>query len=94
MSISNRTRDCSDGKDSEKALRDFFQPVLDEIREQGFKGIVWVPGAGYQSQYQNYARYPVTDSEDNFSYAVHVYSGWYGNTVSYTHLTLPTNREV
>ena len=62
----------SDGKDSEKALRDFFQPVLDEIREQGFKGIVWIPGAGYQSQYQNYAKYPVTDSEDNFSYAVHV----------------------
>ena len=69
----------SDGKDSEKALRDFFQPVLDEIREQGFKGIIWVPGAGYQSQYQNYAKYPITDSEDNFSYAVHVYSGWYGN---------------
>lgn len=61
------------------ALRDFFQPVLDEIREQGFKGIIWVPGAGYQSQYQNYDKYPITDSEDNFSYAVHVYSGWYGN---------------
>ena len=69
----------SDGKDSEKALHDYFQPVVDVIREQGFKGIIWVPGAGYQSQYQNYAKYPITDSEDNFSYAVHVYSGWYGN---------------
>ena len=83
----------SDGKDSEKALRDFFQPVLDEIREQGFKGIVWVPGAGYQSLYQNYAKYPVTDSEDNFSYAVHVYSGWYGNMTdkNYDHDTFIRN---
>ena len=69
----------SDGSNSDKALHDYFQPVVDVIREQGFKGIIWVPGAGYQSQYQNYAKYPITDSEDNFSYAVHVYSGWYGN---------------
>ena len=68
----------ADGKDSDTALRDFFQPVVDEIRAAGFKGIIWVPGAGYQSQYQNYENYPIVDSEDNFSYAVHVYSGWYG----------------
>ena len=67
----------ADGSQSDKALHDFFQPVVDEIRATGFKGIIWVPGAGYQSQYQNYAKYPITDSEDNFSYAVHVYSGWY-----------------
>lgn len=69
----------SDGTDPKKALHDYFQPVVDVIREQGFKGIIWVPGAGYQSQYQDYVKYPITDSEDNFSYAVHVYSGWYGN---------------
>ena len=69
----------ADGSKSDKALHDFFQPVVDEIRATGFKGIIWVPGAGYQSQYLNYAKYPITDSEDNFSYAVHVYSGWYGN---------------
>lgn len=67
----------SDGKDEDWALHDYFQPVVDVIRAQGFKGIIWVPGAGYQSQYQNYAKYPITDSENNFSYAVHVYSGWY-----------------
>ena len=66
-----------DGSNSDKALHDYFQPVVDVIREQGFKGIIWVPGAGYQSQYQDYAKHPITDSEDNFSYAVHVYSGWY-----------------
>ena len=43
----------SDGSNSDKALHDYFQPVVDVIREQGFKGIIWVPGAGYQSQYQN-----------------------------------------
>ncbi len=66
-----------DGSNSDKALHDFFQPVVDVIRAQGFKGIIWVPGAGYQSQYQDYAKHPITDSENNFSYAVHVYSGWY-----------------
>lgn len=66
-----------DGSNSDEALHDYFQPVVDEIRAQGFKGIIWVPGAGYQSQYQDYVKYPITDREDNFSYAVHVYSGWY-----------------
>ena len=61
-----------DGSNSDKALHDYFQPVVDVIRAQGFKGIIWVPGAGYQSQYQDYAKYPITDSEDNFSYAVHL----------------------
>lgn len=69
----------SNGSDSNQALHDFFQPVLDEIRQAGFKGIVWVPGTGYQSNYHDYAVNPITDSENNFSYAVHVYSGWYGN---------------
>ena len=67
----------ADGSQSDKALHDFFQPVVDEIRATGFKGIIWVPGSGYQSQYQSYVKFPITDSEDNFSYAVHVYSGWY-----------------
>lgn len=69
----------ADGSNSDKALHDFFQPIVDEIRSAGFKGIIWVPGSGYQSQYMGYAKYPITDSENNFSYSVHVYSGWYGN---------------
>lgn len=67
----------ANGSKSDMALHDFFQPVVDEIRATGFKGIIWVPGSGYQSQYQSYVKFPITDSEDNFSYAVHVYSGWY-----------------
>lgn len=67
----------ANGKDSKTALRDYFQPIVDEIRENGFTGVIWVPGTGYQSQYADYARYPIKD--DNFGYAVHVYAGWYGN---------------
>ena len=69
----------ADGSNSDKALHDFFQPIVDEIRSTGFKGIIWVPGSGCQSQYTGYAKYPITDRENNFSYSVHVYSGWYGN---------------
>lgn len=69
----------ANGSKSDKALHDFFQPVIDEIRATGFKGIIWVPGSGYQSNYVGYSKYPITDTENNFSYAVHVYSGWYGN---------------
>ena len=69
----------ANGSQSDKALHDFFQPVVDEIRATGFKGIIWVPGSGYQSNYVGYSKYPITDKENNFSYAVHVYSGWYGN---------------
>lgn len=69
----------ANGSKSDKALHDFFQPVVDEIRATGFEGIIWVPGSGYQSNYVGYSKYPITDTENNFSYAVHVYSGWYGN---------------
>lgn len=69
----------ANGSQSDRALHDFFQPVVDEIRATGFKGIIWVSGAGYQSKYQDYVKHPITDKENNFSYAVHVYSGWYGN---------------
>ena len=64
------------GESDKQALRDFFQPVVDKIRENGFKGIIWVPGAGWQSGYSDYATYPIEDV--NFGYAVHDYDGWYG----------------
>lgn len=71
----------ADGKDSDKALHDFFQPIVDKIRANGFKGIIWVPGTGYQSNYRSYAKYPITG--DNIGYAVHNYAGWYGNSDSH-----------
>ncbi len=78
------------GYDSETAMRDYFQPIIDIIRRNGFTGIIWVPGTGYQSQYQNYAKYPVNDS--NYGYAVHVYPEWYGaSDKSYNHQNFITN---
>ena len=62
--------------DDKKALHDYFQPIVDKIRENGFTGIIWVPGTGWQSNYTSYATYPVTGS--NIGYAVHDYDGWYG----------------
>lgn len=70
----------NDGSSSEKALHDFFQPIVDKIRENGFKGVIWVPGTGYQSNYRDYAKYPITG--DQIGYAVHNYAGWYGNSDS------------
>lgn len=68
----------ANGQSSEKALHDFFQPIVDKIRENGFKGIILVPGTGYQSNYRDYIKYPITG--DNIGYAVHNYAGWYDNS--------------
>lgn len=64
--------------DDLKALHDFFQPIVNKIRENGFTGIVWVPGAGYQSNYRSYKSNPITG--DNIGYAVHDYPGWYNSS--------------
>ena len=58
-----------------KALHDYFQPIVDKIRENGFTGIVWAPGTGWQSNYVDYATYPIEG--ENIGYAVHDYEGWY-----------------
>ena len=44
----------SQGNDDKKALHDFFQPVADLIRSNGFTGIIWIPGAGWQASYADY----------------------------------------
>ena len=65
-------------QDDPKALHDFFQPIVDKIRENGFTGIIWVPGSGYQSNYRDYKTYPITG--ENIGYAVHDYPGWYNSS--------------
>lgn len=72
------------GQGSASALKEYFQPIVDIIRRNGYKGILWIPGTGYQSQYESYASNPIQDN--NFGYAVHVYPGWYGaSDKSYNH---------
>lgn len=73
----NRSTTTDWGPANGPAKTDFFQPIINKIRSNGFKGIVWVPGEGYQSSYESYALYPISDS--NYGFAVHVYPGWYGN---------------
>lgn len=65
------------GVNSAKAKHDFFQPIVDKIRDNGFDGIIWAPGTGWQASYEDYAQYPIEGV--NIGYAVHNYSGWYGN---------------
>ena len=66
----------AEGKDDPKALHDFFQPIVEKIRANGFTGIIWIPGTGWQSNYTSYASYPIEGY--NIGYAVHDYTGWYG----------------
>lgn len=65
------------GTSTAKAKHDFFQPVVDTIRAAGFDGIIWAPGTGWQASYEDYAQYPIEGV--NIGYAVHNYTGWYGN---------------
>jgi len=68
----------ANGQDDAAALHDYFQPIVDKIRANGFTGIVWVPGSGWQSNYQSYMSHPVEGY--NIGYAVHDYCGWYGSS--------------
>ena len=66
----------ANNQDDKKALHDYFQPIVDKIRANGYTGIIWVPGTGWQSNYTSYATYPIEGY--NIGYAVHDYTGWYG----------------
>lgn len=68
----------NDGSSSSRAMHDFFQPIVDKIRANGFTGIILVPGTGWQSNYRDYATYPIEGY--NIGYAVHNYAGWYDNS--------------
>lgn len=75
------------GQDDAAALHDYFQPIVDKIRANGFTGIIWAPGTGWQANYTSYASFPIEGAD--IGYAVHDYCGWYGcsdNTPS------PTNK--
>jgi len=64
------------GQDDPAALHDYFQPIVDKIRANGFTGIIWAPGTGWQANYTSYASFPIEGAD--IGYAVHDYCGWYG----------------
>ncbi len=66
------------GMDDAAALHDYFQPIVDKIRANGFTGIIWAPGSGWQSNYTSYVTHPIEGY--NIGYAVHDYCGWYGSS--------------
>ena len=66
----------ADGQEDAAALHDFFQPIVNKIRENGFTGIIWAPGTGWQANYTSYASFPIEGPD--IGYAVHDYTGWYG----------------
>ena len=67
-------------QNSGQVMHDFFQPVVDKIRSNGFSGIIWVPGATWQQDYRGYATHPIEGP--NIGYAVHDYVGWYSTSES------------
>ena len=66
----------ANNEDDPRAMYDYFQPIVDKIRANGFTGIIWAPGTGWQSNYRGYATHPIEGY--NIGYAVHDYCGWYG----------------
>ena len=65
------------GSSDNGAMKEFFQPVVNRIRRDGFNGIIWVPGTTWQQNYRDYVKHPIVDSQNNLGYAVHCYPGWY-----------------
>ena len=66
----------ANNQDDSKVLHDFFQPIVDKIRSNGFTGVIWAPGTTWQQNYRSYAEHPIEG--ENIGYAVHDYCGWYG----------------
>ena len=58
-------------------MKQYFQAIVDKIRGNKARNIIWVPGLGYQSQYAGYASHRIEG--ENIGFAIHVYPGWYGS---------------
>ncbi|MBR6197777.1 MAG: cellulase family glycosylhydrolase [Bacteroidaceae bacterium] len=78
-------------------LNDFFQPIINKIRDNGYKGILWLPGTGWQANYTSYMwKHPddkLPDGSYNIGYAVHFYPGWY-NTAGNDDNATRTNEQI
>lgn len=75
-----RIRNAQGQEWGDERFKDFFQPIVDKIRANGFKGTIWIPGGIWQQEYRPYGKFPITDPLNNIGYAVHNYPGWYNNS--------------
>lgn len=69
------------GNEHFAALKNFFQPIVNIIRNNGANNVLWIPGTGWQSHYQGYVNHPITGG--NIGYAVHVYPAYWGGLHNY-----------
>ncbi|MDF2474596.1 MAG: carbohydrate-binding protein [Sphingobacterium sp.] len=69
------------GNEHFAALKNFFQPLVNIIRNNGANNVCWIPGTGWQSHYQGYVNNPITGG--NIGYAVHIYPGYWGGVNNY-----------
>lgn len=69
------------GKEHFEQLHEYFQAIVDTMRAQGCRNILWVPGLAYQAKYAGYADFPIEG--ENIGYAVHIYPGWFGSGNGY-----------
>lgn len=60
-----------------KLLTEFFQGIVNTIRDNGCNNILLIPGLHYQMLYSTFEKYPIQG--DNIGYAVHCYPGWYNS---------------
>ncbi|RJE74514.1 RICIN domain-containing protein [Reichenbachiella sp. MSK19-1] len=72
----------STGNEHFAALKNFFQPIVNLIRNNGANNMLWIPGTGWQSHYQGYVNYPITGGD--IGYAVHIYPGYWGGVRNYS----------
>ncbi len=72
-------------------LKIYFQEIVDLIREKA-DNILWIPGLGWQSQYQGFAVNPIEGK--NIGYAVHVYPGWFNSGQGYAAFQNGWNNQV
>lgn len=61
-------------------LKTYFQAIVDTIRTHA-DNILWIPGLGWQSQYQGFVANPIEGQ--NIGYAIHVYPGWFNSGEGY-----------
>ncbi len=64
------------GKDNKTVLHDFFQPIIDVIRGNGFDGVLWAPGSNWQTDCRGYVDCPLVD--ENLGFSVFAYNGSFG----------------